>query len=129
MSMTDEVEKFVRRDEGDGVWFMIERNSAGITPIQYHVIVKPDEVQEKTKGGVYLPDDHKEREAFATMRGEIVAVSDMAFLRTASGDDWIGPRPKPGDRVMTAKYAGSVFDGDDGVKYRIMKDEDVIAIV
>lgn len=104
-------------------------NESGAEPVEYNVIVRPDPVEEKTAGGLYLPDDHRDREKHATTRGMIVAMSAMAYSRTPSGDEWTGAKPQPGSRVMFGKYSGRTFDGVDGVQYRVMKDEDVIAII
>jgi chaperonin GroES len=104
-------------------------NTTGLTPIEYNIIVRPDPVEARTKGGVYIPDAVKEREEFATIKGTVIAVSSLAYSRTAQGDDWLGRKPEAGDRVLIAQYAGKNVTGSDGEKYRIMKDEDVMAVI
>lgn len=99
-------------------------NSSGITPLDVRVLVKPDRVEEKTKGGIILPDQHKEQQKWATMKGTLVAVGVNAWAEAKQGG--FVP-PEPGARVMFAKYGGVNLEGADGDEYRIMNDEDVVA--
>lgn len=104
------------------------RNESGIFPVEYKIVIAPIEVNEKTKGGIIIPDETKERDQFAQMKGTLVAVSPHAFTY----EDWKGnesSKPKPGDTVLFAKYAGAVVDGKDGKKYRIVNDKDVCAVI
>lgn len=104
------------------------KNESGIYPVEYKILVRPIEVEEKTKGGIILPDETKERDQYAQMEGLIVAASPLAFTY----DDWKGQddaKPKPGDRVLFAKYAGAVVTGKDGKKYRIINDKDACAVL
>lgn len=101
-------------------------NNSGITPMDLRVLVLPDPVQEKTAGGIFLPDQSKEQEKYATVKGTLVAVGENAWEEAASRSPGF-TRPKPGDRVMMAKYGGIMIKGSDGQDYRIMNDEDVIA--
>jgi chaperonin GroES len=104
-------------------------NLSGIYPTEYKVLVQPIKVDEKTKGGIILPDEHKDREQFAQMQGTLVAISPLAFTY-ATKDDWgAAERPKPGDRVMFAKFAGAAVKGKDGADYRIVNDKDVSAVL
>lgn len=102
-------------------------NTSGINPIEYNVLVKLDQVDEKTAGGVFLPDQQKERENFAQIKGTLVAVSPMAFRF----EDWPQDcaHPEPGNRVMIAKHAGAQTEGSDGNTYRVVKDKDVLAVI
>ena len=101
-------------------------NESGIYPVEYKILVLPIEVEEKTQGGIILPDETKERDQFAQMKGTLVAASPLAF----SYDDWKDAQPpKPGDTVLFAKYAGAVVNGKDGKKYRIVNDKDVCAVL
>lgn len=105
-----------------------QANPSGISPTEYKVLLKPKTVDEKTAGGIILPDEHKDREQFAQMEGEIVAVSPLAF----SYDGWSGhehAKPKPGDRVLFAKFSGAKVKGKDGVEYRLTNDKDVAAVL
>lgn len=112
-------EAAVAEDEGG------EAPAHGLTMYEFKVLVKPDPVEEKTAGGVWLPDDHKEKLQYAVTKGTIVAMSPLAF----SYEEW--PQgvvlPKVGSRVVYSKYAGADVEGQDGVKYRVLADKDIIA--
>lgn len=96
-------------------------NRSGIQPIGEKVLILTDQVNEKTSGGVYIPDEQRERQALAAETGVIVEVGAGAF---AWNDDktreWLGYKPKAGDHVYITRYSGIVFTGDDGQKYRIV---------
>lgn len=101
-------------------------NTSGILPTEYKVLIAPVEVDQKTKGGIIIPDETKERDQYAQMRGVLVAVSPLAFTY----DDWKDAKPpKVGDEVLFAKYAGAVVDGKDGKKYRLTNDKDIAAVL
>lgn len=103
-------------------------NGSGIKPCEYNVIVLPRQVEEKTKGGLYLPDEFKEREEWARKEGVLVAASPMAFRF----DDWPMDRehekPQIGQTVVFAKYQAEEFEGADGLKYWLMKDKAIIGV-
>jgi len=102
-------------------------NPSGIEPTEYKVLIEQDKVEEKTKGGIILPDEHKDRQQFAQVRGRIVAMSPFAFPYEKDWPD--DTKPQPGDRVMFAKFAGADVEGADGKTYRIANDKDVTAVL
>ena len=105
------------------------KNPSQINPTEYKVLISAIEVEEKTKGGIILPDEHKDRVQFAQMEGILVAVSPLAFTyadESAWGD---AEKPKPGDKVLFAKFAGAVVKGMDGKDYRIVNDKDIAAVI
>jgi len=105
------------------------KNPSQINPTEYKVLISPVKVDEKTKGGIILPDEHKDREQFAQMEGILVAVSPLAFTYAddvAWGD---AAKPKPGDKVLFAKFAGAAVKGMDGKDYRIVNDKDIAAVI
>lgn len=105
------------------------KNDSRIFPTEYKVLISPIVVDEKTKGGIIIPDEHKDREQFAQMQGTLIAVSPLAF--TYAGDESWGKssKPKPGDKVLFAKFAGAVVKGMDGKDYRIVNDKDIAAVL
>ena len=104
----------------------VDFNPSGIRPVEFNVLVKPKEVEEKTAGGIIVPDIARDRQQVAAVEGEIVAVSPLAFTY----EDWGNHEmPKVGDRVYYAKYAGMIVKGVDGVEYRLTKDKDVAAVI
>jgi co-chaperonin GroES (HSP10) len=100
-------------------------NDSGIIPVEYKVLILPDEVPEKTESGIlFRPETAREKEQWAQVRGLLVSVGGNAF------EDWKGTIPSPGDRVMFAKYAGiREIDGSDGKKYQVCNDKDIIAVI
>jgi chaperonin GroES len=98
-------------------------NASGIQPVDVRILVKPDAAEEKTAGGIIIPDATKDRQKFATIKATVVAVGPNAFK------DWgVGNGVEPGGRVYVAQYAGARVKGDDGEEYVLMNDEDVTAV-
>ena len=91
-----------------------------IQPLADRLVVKPVEKEEKTKGGIYLPDTAKEK----PQEGEVVAVGPGKM--TDEGKR-IGMEVKVGDRVIYTKYGGSEIKIDD-VEMIILRESDILAI-
>lgn len=92
----------------------------------FNVLVSPEKVEEKTKAGLYLPDEHREREQFAQKRGVLVAKSPLSF----SYAKWpASEHPKVGDTVLFAKYQAETVEGADGETYWMMKDEAIAGVL
>jgi chaperonin GroES len=91
------------------------------TPLHDRVLVRRIEGEEKTKGGLIVPDTAKEKPS----EGEIIAVGEGA--RTESGE-LIPMAVKAGDRVLFGKWSGSEvrIEGEDLL---IMKESDVLGII
>lgn len=101
-------------------------NKTGINPTEFKVLIKPKELGDKI-GSIIIPDEAKDREQFAQMEGELIAVSPLAFTYS---DSWNGAeQPKPGDRVLFAKFSGAKIKGSDGVEYRLCNDKDIAAVL
>ncbi|MDI6771227.1 MAG: co-chaperone GroES [bacterium] len=93
-----------------------------LKPLGDRVVVKPLEEEERTKGGIVLPDTAKEK----PQHGEVIAVGPGEW--DEDGKKRIPPDVKPGDRVLYAKYAGTEVKTDDG-DLLILRASDVLAIV
>lgn len=106
---------------------MEQVNTSGIIPTEFKVLVLPDPVEEKTKGGIIIPQNSLERETIAQTKGVLIALSPIAF--TYENFPANARLPQPGDRVSYAKYAGGFIDGKDGKQYRIMNDRDISAVI
>jgi chaperonin GroES len=93
-----------------------------IKPLGDRVVVKPVEREEKTKGGIYLPDTaSKER----PMEGTVLAVGEG---RRDDNGKLIPMSLKAGDKVIFAKYSGTEFKVDE-IEYLILAEKDVLGIV
>ena len=93
-----------------------------LKPLADRIIVRPLEAEEKTKGGIVLPDTAKEK----PHEGKIVAVGKGKFSDEGKS---IPPEVKVGDRVLYGKYSGSEITTNEGEELLIMKEEDILAIV
>ena len=102
-------------------------NDSGIAPVGHNVIVRPKPVEERTKGGVILPDEKQDRDGFARTEGTIVAISPLAFRWQdwPEGATW----PQVGSRVFFSRYQAETIKGADGEDYWIMKDESIAGVL
>ena len=92
-----------------------------IRPLQDRVIVKRVEEEEKTKGGIIIPDTAKEK----PMEGKVIAVGKGKVLE----DGKIHPMDvKAGDRVLFGKYAGTEVKID-GEEHLIMREDDILGVI
>ena len=87
-----------------------------IKPLSDRVLILPAPVEEKTIGGIIIPDSAKEK----PLKGEVIAVGNGT-----KDEEMI---LKAGDQVLYGKYAGTELDLD-GTKYLIMRQSDVLAII
>lgn len=92
-----------------------------LTPLHDRVLVRRVESEEKTAGGLIIPDSAKEKPA----EGEIVAVG--AGLRDDDGDR-IALDVKAGDRVLFGKWSGTEVSVD-GEELLMMKESDIMGII
>jgi len=90
-------------------------------PLHDRVVVKRVAEEEKTKGGIIIPDTAKEK----PMEGEVVAVGPGA--RDDKGA-LVAPDVKAGDRILFGKWSGTEIKLD-GVEYLIMKESDIMGIL
>ncbi|MCD6306291.1 MAG: co-chaperone GroES [Deltaproteobacteria bacterium] len=92
-----------------------------VRPLHDRVIVKRMEEEEKTKGGIIIPDTAKEK----PVEGKVIAVGDG---KVADDGKKMPLEVKEGDRVLFGKYAGTEIQID-GEEHLIMREDDIIAIV
>jgi chaperonin GroES len=92
-----------------------------IRPLEDRVVVRPFDPEEKTAGGIFLPDTAKEKPT----RGEVIAVGGGRFLKTG---ERAKPAVKEGDTVLFGRYAGTEFKHN-GTEYRIISEGEILAIV
>lgn len=92
-----------------------------IRPLQDRVIVRRIEEEEKTKGGIIIPDSAKEK----PMEGKIVAVGAGKVLEDGKK---VPLDVKEGDRVLFGKYAGTEVKID-GEEHLIMREDDILGVI
>ena len=92
-----------------------------IRPLQDRVLVKRVEEEQKTKGGIIIPDSAKEK----PIEGEVIAVGNGKVLE----DGKVRPLDvKAGDRILFGKYSGSEIKMD-GEEHLILREDDILGIV
>ncbi len=87
-----------------------------IKPLADRVLVKADPAEEKTAGGLFIPETAKEK----PLAGTVVAAGP--------GTEEVKMEVKPGDKVLYGKYAGTEITHD-GETYLMMKQSDIFAII
>jgi len=92
-----------------------------VRPLHDRLIVKRLEEEDKTKGGIIIPDTAKEK----PVEGKVIAVGDGRIKEDGTK---IPMEAKKGDRILFAKYAGTEVKID-GEEHLIMKEDDVLAII
>ena len=92
-----------------------------IRPLQDRIIVKRIEEEEKTKGGIIIPDSAKEK----PMEGEVISVGSGKVLDNGTKQT---PEVKAGDRVLFGKYSGTEVKID-GTEHLIMREDDILGVI
>ena len=87
-----------------------------VKPLSDRVLILPNPAEEKTAGGLFIPDTAKEK----PLAGKVVAVGP--------GTAEVTMEVKEGDTVLYGKYAGTELHID-GTDYLIMKQSDIMAII
>jgi chaperonin GroES len=90
-------------------------------PLNDRVLVKRLESEEKTAGGLYIPDTAKEKPS----KGEVVAVGPG---KVADNGKAVTMTVKAGDQVLFNKYAGTEIKLD-GVDHLVMREDDILGII
>ena len=93
-----------------------------IRPLADRVVIKPQEREERTKGGLFLPDTASKEKP---QEGTVMAVGEG---RLDDHGKRVPVSVRPGDRVLFAKYAGTEIKLDDE-DYLILAEKDILAVV
>ena len=97
-------------------------------PMGWKVLVQPNQVKKKTKGGIFLPSTSQENEEYLTAHGRILAMGDLAYRDRDTGNSWKGDWPQIGARVTYGKYAGQKLTIN-GVKLLLLNDDEITSIL
>jgi chaperonin GroES len=92
-----------------------------VVPLNDKIVVKRMEAEEKTAGGIVLPDAAKEK----PKQGKVLSLGDGKLLETGKRAAF---QVKEGDRVLFTSYAGNEVTLD-GEEYLIMTEDDILAVV
>jgi chaperonin GroES len=92
-----------------------------LRPLSDRVVVKPTEEEDKTAGGIILPDTAKEK----PMKGEVISVGPGSL-----NDKGVRVKMdvKKGDKVIYGKYSGTEFKMNDQ-EYLILRESDILAVI
>jgi len=93
-----------------------------IKPLSDRVLVQPLEAEEKTAGGLYIPDNAKEK----PQKGKVVAAGPGKASEKSG--ELIKMEVKVGDVVLYGKYSGTEISVE-GKDYLIMRESDILAII
>src|SRR5215813_4184496 len=102
---------------------LLPRSTDGmkVVPLNDKIVVKRLEAEEKTAGGIVLPDTAKEK----PKQGKVLSLGDGKLLDSGKRASF---QVKEGDRVLFTSYAGSEVNID-GEEYLIMTEDDILAVV
>ena len=92
-----------------------------IRPLQDRVIVKRVAEEEKTKGGILIPDTAKEK----PQEGKVVAVGNGKVMENGT---LVKPDVKAGDRILFGKYSGTEVKID-GEEHLILREDDILGVL
>ncbi len=92
-----------------------------IRPLQDRILVKRLNEEEKTKGGIIIPDTAKEK----PQEGEVVSIGKGKVLENGTFQK---PDLKKGDKVLFGKYAGTEVKIG-GTEHLIMREDDILGII
>jgi len=96
-------------------------------PVEYKVLIKPDEdsdprLKAAKAAGIKVVETTSERDKIDAVWGTIISMGGKAC------EDFGDPKPKTGDRIYFARYAGQMLEGLDGSELRLLNDKDICAI-
>ena len=97
-------------------------------PLNWKVLVQPNQVNMKTKGGLYLAPISKDNEEYLTSHGRIAAMGDLAYRDRDTGEAQKTLSPQVNDRVTYGKYAGQKITIN-GVKFLLLNDDELTSII
>jgi chaperonin GroES len=98
-----------------------KRTKVALQPLGDKVVVERDSTEEKTAGGIYIPDSAKDKPS----RGTIIAVGTGKLLDDGTRGKM---QVKKGDRVLFTSYAPETIEiGDD--EYLLMSETDILAVI
>lgn len=100
---------------------MATLTSTKVTPLGDGVFVRPQVRDEKTRGGIFLPDTAKEK----PQEGVVIAAGPGRYSKNGERQPL---SVKPEQRVLYAKYAGTEITID-GVEYLLLKESDILAVL
>ncbi len=100
---------------------MAKAKKISVRPLDDRVVIKPMEAEERTAGGIVLPDTAKEK----PQRGVVVALGPGKLLEDGTRGEM---SVKMGDMVLFGKYAGSEITVE-GAEHQIMREQEILVVI
>ena len=98
-------------------------------PLNWKVLLQPQEPKRTTDGGIYLSNETLDNEQYLTAFGRIAALGDLAYRDRDTGQRWkTDIIPYVGSKVTYGKYAGQKIVVN-GVKFLLLNDDEITSIV
>ena len=98
-------------------------------PLNWKVLVQPNQVKKKTASGIHLPTISQDNEEYLTAHGAVCALGDLAYRDRDTGKRCRSDTsPKVGDRITYGKYAGQKIVIK-GVKFLLLNDDEITSIL
>lgn len=98
-----------------------------LIPIGTKVVVEVEKLDEKSKGGIYLPEDTRRQDQDRVTKGKMFMMGPLAFVDLVdSSESLVEQMPSIGDTVFFVKYAGKELSLEDR-EFRVIHDEDIYA--
>lgn len=101
-----------------------KKSSSGtprLQPLGDRVVIEREEAEERTKGGIVLPDTARDKPS----RGKVISVGEGRLLESGERSHM---QVKPGDRVLFSSYAGEPFKIGDQ-ELILMREDDILAVI
>ena len=98
-------------------------------PMNWKILIQPNEIKAETKGGILLPDKVKENEQILTAHGTVCAIGDLAYRDRQSGERWkMSIIPQVGSKVTYGKYAGQKIVVQN-VRFLLLNDDEITSVI
>ena len=98
-------------------------------PMNWKILIQPNEIKTQTAGGILLPDKVKENEQFLTAHGVVCAIGQLAYRDRNTGEKWKQDKtPQISDIVTYGKYAGQKIVVQN-VRFILLNDDEITSII
>ncbi len=101
-------------------------NKTGISPIEFKVLIKKEDSEKVSDGGIIIPLAAREKEKYAKEKATLIAKGSRAFEHCAEEEI---EAMTYGTKVLVNKYSGMIIRGMDKEEYTICNDKDITAIL
>lgn len=98
-------------------------------PMGWKILIQPNQIKQQTKGGILLPSQAKDNEAYLTAHGTVASIGELAYRDRNTGERWKQVKiPKVGDKVTYGKYAGQKLVINN-VRFLLLNDDEITSIL